>query len=106
MRVVARQPGCRVQEAAQALGLADNTVSTLVGRLIDRGLLERRRDEHDPRAASLQLSTAATHRIAAWRDRRSEVVGDALTSLSAKDRRAIAAALPALRHLVASLEER
>jgi DNA-binding MarR family transcriptional regulator len=106
LRFVVADPGCRVREAAQALGLAENTISTLVTRLVDRGLLERRRDEQDARAVSLTLSAAAARRIAAWRDRRGQVVDDALASLPAEDRRAIEAALPSLARLVSALEER
>lgn len=106
LRFVARRPGCRVQEAAQALGLAENTISTLVGSLANRWLLDRHRDERDSRAAALVLSPAAARRMAAWRDRRGEVVASVLASLSTADRRAIEAALPSLGRLVTALEER
>jgi DNA-binding MarR family transcriptional regulator len=95
-----------VQEAARALGLAQNTISTLVGRLVDKGLLERRCNERDSRAAALSLSPAAARRMAEWRDRRGEVVSSALASLGAEDRRAIEEALPRLQRLVDLLEER
>lgn len=106
LRFVARRPGCRVQEAARAVGVAENTISTLVGRLVDRGLLVRGRDDRDCRAAALSLSPAAARRMAAWRDRRAQVVGTALASLTDEDRKAIDDALPALRRLVDALEER
>jgi DNA-binding MarR family transcriptional regulator len=106
LRFVSGRPGCRVQEAARALGLAQNTISTLVGRLVDKGLLERRCNERDSRAAALSLSPAAARRMAEWRDRRGEVVSSALASLGAEDRRAIEEALPRLQRLVDLLEER
>jgi DNA-binding MarR family transcriptional regulator len=106
MRFVAESPGNRVREAAAALGLAQNTVSTLVGRLVELGLLDRRKDDRDTRAAVLALTPAATQRMAAWRDRRRQVTGDALAALRAGDRRAIEDALPALRRLVDALEAR
>jgi DNA-binding MarR family transcriptional regulator len=106
VRFVSHNPGCRVRDAAKALGVAQNTVSTLVGRLVDEGLLARGRDQRDSRAAALSLTPAARRRISAWRDRRGEIVGDALSSLDAEDRGAIAAALPALAHLAQVLEER
>jgi DNA-binding MarR family transcriptional regulator len=49
LRLVHDRPGLRVQEAAGALRLAPNTVSTLVNRLVAAGLLERRRDRRDGR---------------------------------------------------------
>ena len=93
------RPGTRVGEAAEALGLVPNTVSTLVGRLVDGGLVSRRPDPDDARAARLELTPAARRRIADRRDRRRQVVQRAMAELGTGDRRAIAAALPALRRL-------
>jgi DNA-binding MarR family transcriptional regulator len=104
LRLVSERPGLRVQEAAAALRLAPNTVSTLVNKLVSAGLLERRRDRRDGRAARLHLTGAAVQRIAAWRDRRQALVAQAMGSLAAADREAIADALPALRRLADTLE--
>jgi DNA-binding MarR family transcriptional regulator len=104
LRLVGERPGLRVQEAAGALRLAPNTVSTLVNKLVAAGLLERRRDHSDRRAARLHLSRAAVQRMAAWRDRRQALVTEAMATLAAADRQAIAGALPALRRLADALE--
>jgi DNA-binding MarR family transcriptional regulator len=104
LRLVGDRPGLRVLDAASALGVAPNTVSTLVGRLTASGLLERRVDPEDARAARLDLTGAAHRRFAEWRDRRQRVVGEAFNSLSEADRRAVATAVPALRRLVDRME--
>jgi DNA-binding MarR family transcriptional regulator len=106
LRLVVHSPGTRVQDASAALGLAPNTVSTLVGRLSTAGLLRRTVDPHDGRVARLDLTPAAERRIADWRARRRDIVGGAMHALPTADRRAVAAALPALRRLVDLLEER
>ena len=106
LRLVHDRPGTRVQDAAAAIGVAPNTVSTLVRRLTERGLIARRADPDDARAARLEVTPAAKRRIADWRDRRQQMVGEELGGLDPDDRRAIAAALPALRRLVDGLEER
>jgi DNA-binding MarR family transcriptional regulator len=98
------QPSVRVLDAASALGVAPNTVSTLVGRLTAAGLLERHVDPEDARAARLFLTPAARRRFADWRDRRQGVIGEAFRSLSQKERLALAAAIPTLRRLVDHLE--
>ena len=49
LRLVHDRPGLRVQEAAGALRLAPNTVSTLVNRLVAAGLVRRERCEDDRR---------------------------------------------------------
>ena len=104
IQVVHRTQGLRVQEAAVALGVAGNTVSTLVGRLTERGLLERRTDHADGRAARLHLTPVAVRRIGDWRDRRREIVEAAMRGLDPGDAEAIEAALPALRRLLDELE--
>jgi DNA-binding MarR family transcriptional regulator len=106
LRLVLARPGTRVQEAAAAIGVAPNTVSTLVRRLTEQGLIARGADPDDARAARLVLTPVAKRRIAAWRDRRKQIVGHELDALNTDDRRAIADALPALRRLVDRLEER
>jgi DNA-binding MarR family transcriptional regulator len=103
--LVGDRPGMRVQDAAAAIGVAANTVSTLVGRLSAQGLLERRLDEDDARAARLVLTNAAVRRRAEWRDRRRDVIDGAMRPLAGGDRAAIEAALPALRRLLDAVED-
>jgi DNA-binding MarR family transcriptional regulator len=105
LRLVDEQPGLRVLDAAAALGVAPNTVSTLVGRLAAQGLLRRQPDPRDARAARLEVTDAARERFAAWRDRRRALVAEATARLGEDDRRAIEACVPALRRLVELLED-
>ena len=49
IRLVRRNPDLSVADAAAELGLAPNTVSTLVRQLADAGVLERVRDSADGR---------------------------------------------------------
>ena len=104
VRLLDSNPGLRVREAATALGLVPNTVSTLVGVLSARGLIARRSDERDARAARLFLTPTAKGRVADWRDRRTQIVEDAFARLDPEQRRAIHAALPALRRLLNEVE--
>ena len=105
LRVVRRQPGIRVGEAAQAIGVAANTVSTLVNQLVAAGLLERRQDPGDRRSARLALSEAGRRRAALWLDQREQILTAALAGIPADDRAAIARALPALQRVLEALEE-
>jgi len=97
---VRRQPGIGVREAAAVLRLAPNTVSTIVGRLVDFGFLRRESDPDDARAVRLRLTAGGHRRVHAWRDRSTQTVDRALESLDAEERASLARALPALRHLV------
>lgn len=103
IRLVRRNPGISVAEAAAELGLAANTVSTLVGQLTERGLLQRTPDESDRRVARLTLTDPAREQVEAWRDRRTALVTQALDDLTAADRDALRAALPVLGALAERL---
>lgn len=105
LRLTARNPGISVADAARELGLAPNSVSTLIGKLTADGLLTRERDESDGRAAVLTVTGKGTERIARWRDIRAEAAARALDQLPAADRRAIENALPALSRLARQMEE-
>ncbi|MFJ8430692.1 MarR family winged helix-turn-helix transcriptional regulator [Kitasatospora sp. NPDC094019] len=103
LRLVADFPGLRVSDAAAELCLAANSVSTLVNQLVALGLLRREVDPADRRAALLYVTGEAVERLADWRARRDALVGDVVAGLSAEDRAALAAALPALRGVAAGL---
>lgn len=105
LRLVREQPSLRVSEAAKELGLAGNSVSTLVKGLTELGMLERSADPSDGRATLLRVTPEAENRLREWAERRSELVRGHIERLSEADRAALDAALPALRALSASLHE-
>ena len=105
LRVVEAQPGVSVGRVAERLGVAANTVSTIVKELGEAGLVERRRDDRDRRAASLHLTASAHERLAAWGRLRDEVLTEALLRLPATEREDLRRALPAVRHLLEVLEQ-
>lgn len=100
LQVVEDQPGIGVAAAAHALHLANNSVSTLVNRLVEQALLRRTVDPADRRAAQLFLTPTVTRRLAEWRQARAVLVGDRIARLPAADQRAIERALPSLRALL------
>jgi DNA-binding MarR family transcriptional regulator len=99
LRLAESRPGITVAEAAQALRLAPNTVSTLVGKLTSDHLLSRSRSATDGRTARLAITAAARKRLAERRDLRAEITARALAGLSPADRQALVAAVPALLRL-------
>lgn len=103
VRLVRRNPGISVAEAATALRVAPNTVSTLVGTLTDRRVLVRRADAGDRRVGRLELAPGVRRKVEAWRDRRSDVLAAGLAALSESDRRKLAAAVPVLAKLTEEL---
>jgi DNA-binding MarR family transcriptional regulator len=59
LRLIGRRPGISVREAANELGLAPNTASTLVTKLSVEGLLLRTVDPDDRRVGRLRLTPSA-----------------------------------------------
>ncbi|HEY2670531.1 MAG TPA: MarR family transcriptional regulator [Rugosimonospora sp.] len=103
IRMVWRNPDISVAEAASELGVAPNTVSTLVGQLTEQDLLRRSPDEHDRRIARLSLTPSAQQQVDAWRDRRIALVAQVLDGLDRSDIEALRAALPTLNSVAERL---
>lgn len=106
LRAVEVRPGVKVSEAATALGVAPNTVSTLLRELVHQGLLERRPVPGDRRSVELHLAPHAVELLTEWEQHRTEVIRDVLGTLSPADLAALEAALPALERLRAALDAR
>jgi DNA-binding MarR family transcriptional regulator len=104
LRVAHDRPGVGVAAAARELHLAANSVSTLVNQLTDLGMLVRQTDPEDRRAIRLYSTDVADKRLVQWREARAELVGKGIAELDPAHREAIAAALPALRILLATLD--
>jgi DNA-binding MarR family transcriptional regulator len=104
LRLVRRQSGISVAEAAAELGLMPNTVSTLVRQLVDAGHLIRSADPNDRRVARLSLSPSARQRAQRWRDNRTDLAATAIEALRPSDRAALARAIPALSELASRME--
>ncbi|OIH96481.1 MULTISPECIES: MarR family winged helix-turn-helix transcriptional regulator [unclassified Curtobacterium] len=89
----------------RALGLARSTVSNLVAAMERDGLVDRRLAQGDGRSTEVGLTDLARRRLADYDESAERVLVDAMTSLSADDQRALAAAVPALGRLRARLDE-
>jgi len=105
LRVVRRQPGVSVAAAAAELGVAGNTVSTLVRQLREMGLLKRDPDSRDRRVGRLALTDSARRRLSNWRDHRAASLAEALDKLEPAEREAVDVALPILARLADLLTE-
>lgn len=103
LRLALIRPGLRVSEAASELSLAPNSVSTMVSRLVDAGLIERETDRSDRRVASLVLTPAGRAVLSARRDSRRAALGEGLAALDPVSRAQLEGAAPALRALLDAL---
>ena len=105
LRLAARRPGIGVAEAAAELRLAPNSVSTMVSKLAEDGLLNRGRVASDGRSVRLTVTEAGAAMVEQWQDIRTDLVGRALDRLAPADRQALATVIPALTRLAEQMEE-
>lgn len=103
LRFVERREGATVREAAEALLMKPNNVSSLVSRLTERGDLERRQDSADKRVAHLYLTEISRRRLAEVRDLETAYLAEALLALTDGELDALGSALGALTSLTRHL---
>jgi DNA-binding MarR family transcriptional regulator len=105
VRLVLRRPGVSINQAAEELRLAPNTVSTLVRQLTDGRLMTRRSDPDDRRVARLVLTLSMQRKVAEFLDRRVALLDAALTELSPGMRRRLPELIVVLEQIGEVLQE-
>jgi DNA-binding MarR family transcriptional regulator len=101
---LADEPDLRITELAARQNLAINTVSNVIQQMVTAGLVDRRVDEHDRRAVTVQLTKAGQQQLRGWLSANGRRLDAAFGDLDDGDRRAIQSALPSLGRLVERLE--
>lgn len=86
-------------ELAVAEHVAPPTVTKVVGKLEESGLVARTVDEADRRVTRVELTAAGRSRLAAARRARATWLAARLAELDADERAAVEAALPVLERL-------
>ncbi|MBS1692741.1 MAG: MarR family transcriptional regulator [Actinobacteria bacterium] len=106
LRLVGRQPGISVREAATELGLAPNTASTLVSKLAAGGLVIRSVDAEDRRVGRLRLTEPAQRIADESRAARRAALSEVLDELDDRQVENLAAGLEVLAEMTRILQER
>jgi DNA-binding MarR family transcriptional regulator len=99
LAAVAERPGIRPGQLAQLLNMRPNTVTTIVNALTAHGMVTKAPAAGDRRAVELTASEAGQRAVHAWQATNAAVINLALSTLPARQRRALAAAVPALEEL-------
>jgi DNA-binding MarR family transcriptional regulator len=105
LRLVGRQPGISVREAATELGLVSNTASTLVSKLVADGLLIRSVDADDRRVGRLRLTEPAQRIADESRAARRATLAAVLDELEAGQVKHLASGLEVLAEMTRMLQE-
>jgi DNA-binding MarR family transcriptional regulator len=93
----------RLTELAVTEGVSQPSMTALVGRLADQGLVQRRADPADRRAVLIALTPAGADLLDRRREDRAARLAGPLDGLADDDVRAITDALPALARLAGVL---
>lgn len=94
----------RITDLALIEQVAQPTMSALVARLDDHGLVERRPDPSDSKTILISITNAGLDLYRSIVELRTKLLDAGLSLLSASDRKSLEAALPALEHLVDELQ--
>jgi DNA-binding MarR family transcriptional regulator len=105
LRLVGRQPGISVRQAATELGLASNSASTLVSKLAADGLLIRSVDADDRRVGRLRLTGPAQRIADESRAARRKALAAVVDELDAEQVEQLACGLRVLAEMTGKLQE-
>ncbi len=94
----------RLTDLAVAEGVSQPSMTSLIARLANQGLVARHADPHDGRVVVLSLTEDGARLLARRRAERSARLAGPLADLADADVAAIGAALPALARLVGALQ--
>ena len=104
LSAVAENPGTRPGQVAERLHMRPNTVTTIVNALVAQGMVSRAGADGDRRAIELTATPAGEHAVRAWHATNAGVLHAALATLPPQQRRALAAAGPALDALARAID--
>ena len=104
LSALAEHPGARPGQLARLLHMRPNTVTTIVNTLAARGMVSRAIANGDRRAVELTVTGAGQQAVHAWQATNAAVLHLALSTLPAPQRRALAAAVPALAALARAVD--
>jgi DNA-binding MarR family transcriptional regulator len=104
LSALAEHPGARPGQLARQLHMRPNTVTTIVSALTTRGLISRAAADGDRRAVELTATDTGQQAVHAWQATNAAVLHLALSTLPVPQRRALAAAVPALGALARAVD--
>ena len=93
----------RVGELAARQRLAPNTVSGLIGKLLESGFVDRQADPGDRRTARIAVTEAGHRQLAEWQQAHERRMAAALSLISEEDSAAVMGALGGLERLAVAL---
>lgn len=85
LQILSRRTAATVSEMAAAMGIAVPTASAMVRKMVEKGLLERNRDQEDWRSVRITLSAEGAAFLQAMQNRRAQAIEALLAGRSEAD---------------------
>ena len=104
LAALTEHPRSRPGQLARRLNMRANTVTTIVNALSDREMLSRVTSADDRRAVELTVTEAGRQAVHSWQAVNAAMLHEALSTLPARQRRVLAAAVPALDALARAVD--
>lgn len=105
LSAVSENPGARPSQIARYLHLAPNSVTTLVNGLANLDLVTRTSNPDDRRTIQLRLTAAGQEAVRRWQTTNAGILRTAYEDLHPGWQHLIAAALPAVRELIGTIDQ-
>jgi DNA-binding MarR family transcriptional regulator len=106
LSALVENPGSRPGQLALLLHMRPNTVTTIVNALVAHGMVSRVGADSDRRAIELTATETGRTAVRAWQATNADLLHLALSTLTAQQRRALVAAIPALDALARAVDRR
>jgi DNA-binding MarR family transcriptional regulator len=106
LSALVENPGSRPGQLALLLHMRPNTVTTIVNALVAHGMVSRVGADSDRRAIELTATETGRTAVRAWQVTNADLLHLALSTLTAQQRRALVAAIPALDALARAVDRR
>lgn len=101
LQVVSQRTAATVSEVAVAMGIAVPTASTMIRKMVEKGLLERTHNPEDWRSVQLGLTAAGAQLLEGMTQRRTERVEELIRNLPEQEVATLREAMKILLRLTA-----
>lgn len=102
LQVVSQRKAATVSEVATAMGIAVPTASTMIRKMVEKGLLERTQNPEDWRSVQLSLTPAGSRLLEGMTQRRTERVEELIRELPVQELATLREAVKILLRLTAT----
>jgi DNA-binding MarR family transcriptional regulator len=106
LRILQTKGPLRMSAIGKRLAIAKQNMTTLVDKLMNDGLVERRNDTHDRRVINIVITETGVEFLQESLETLKEIIKENLSELSSEDIESLDSAFQTIKGVVSKLEER